>query len=291
MKILSFDVGIVNLAYCIIETDESINKNNVSNKNPVKILHWEVISLENIKDHAKLYINLISELDKRLPILINGINIVLIEKQPSFNPKMRIIAGCLQTYFFIRGIVDIPHSENKIKIIKFYSPKNKLKCYTSDEQLEVSGSNKYIQTKKLGIIICEKKLIEYSEDPQFINYFKSSKKKDDLSDCYLQALTYFLESKKMINLKNNIKYTTVKRVSKKELKEKFKEYINNLLINNITNQEIIDNINNNTNNTFSFKNDLLNTFKITYPLTPESLKNLLKQLNLVKYLSLRLNVE
>ena len=173
MKILSFDVGIVNLAYCIIETDESINKNNVSNKNPVKILHWEVISLENIKDHAKLYINLISELDKRLPILINGINIVLIEKQPSFNPKMRIIAGCLQNYFFIRGIVDIPILENKIKIIKFYSPKNKLKCYTSDEQLEVSGSNKYIQTKKLGIIICEKKLIEYSEDPQFINYFKS----------------------------------------------------------------------------------------------------------------------
>ena len=29
MKILSFDVGIVNLAYCIIETDESINKNKL----------------------------------------------------------------------------------------------------------------------------------------------------------------------------------------------------------------------------------------------------------------------
>ena len=202
---------------------------------------------------------------------------------------MRIIAGCLQTYFFIRGIVDISNQENKIKIIKFYSPKNKLKCYTSDEQLQVSGSNKYTQTKKLGIIICEKKIIEYSEDPKFINYFKSSKKKDDLSDCYLQALTYFLESKKMINLKNNIKYTTIKKVTKKELTEKFKEYINNLLINNLqnklTNLEIIDNIN---NNPFSFKNDLLNTFKIIYPITADSFKSLLKQTNLVKYLSNKL---
>ena len=35
MKILSFDVGIINLAYCIFDTTKC------------KILNWEVINLEN----------------------------------------------------------------------------------------------------------------------------------------------------------------------------------------------------------------------------------------------------
>ena len=122
MKILSFDVGIINLAYCII-SDE-------------KIIHWEIITLtdgnEKLKFNAKinssgiadLYINLIKQLDLRPHLL--DVDIVLIEKQPSFNPKMRIIAGCLQTYFYIRGVVD--RLENKINSVEFFSPKNKLKC-------------------------------------------------------------------------------------------------------------------------------------------------------------------
>jgi hypothetical protein len=63
MKILSFDVGIVNLAYCIIEDS--------------RIKHWEVITLENTPDHAKLYTNLIQNLDKRKHLLEN-IDVVLI---------------------------------------------------------------------------------------------------------------------------------------------------------------------------------------------------------------------
>ena len=192
MKVLSFDVGIVNLAYCIIESEST-----------PKLLHWEIIELakrgNTFSAHiassgiAELYLTLINELDKR-PHLLDT-DIVLIEKQPSFNPKMRIIAGCLQTYFYIRGVIDKPI--NKIQSVEFFSPKHKLKCYTGPE-LDISSKNgkivkgKYAQTKKMGVAIAHSKLIEHSESNEFVSLFESSKKKDDLSDCYLQALTYLL---------------------------------------------------------------------------------------------------
>jgi len=177
MKILSFDVGIINLAYCIFDSETC------------KLVSWEVITLPDSTNYSKLYINLIKELDKRQ--LLN-VETVLIEKQPSFNPKMRIIAGCLQTYFFIRGVVDLP--EGTLKTVEFFSPKHKLKCYTGPE-LSVTGGSKYTQTKKKGVLIARLKLNEFNESMEFKKLFESSKKKDDLSDCYLQAVTYCIFKK------------------------------------------------------------------------------------------------
>jgi hypothetical protein len=222
VKIVSFDVGIVNLAYCIVEkTNESI-----------KILRWEIIALSEkgstFSAHiaksgiAELYLTLIHELDKR-PWLLDT-DTVLIEKQPSFNPKMRIIAGCLQTYFYIRGIVD--KQEKMIRSVLFFSPKNKLKCYTGPE-LDISSKNgkivkgKYAQTKKMGVLIARSKLEEYSETPEWCTFFENSKKKDDLSDCYLQALTYLTQTQ--IKTKIPEKANTVK--SKATLKKELKEYL------------------------------------------------------------------
>jgi hypothetical protein len=211
MKIVSFDVGIVNLAYCIVETVPE-----------PKILHWEVVEIakkgNTFSAHistsgiSELYLALITQLDLR-PHLLDA-EVILIEKQPSFNPKMRIIAGCLQTYFYIRGVVDKP--VDKIKSVEFFSPKHKLKCYTGPE-LDITSKNgklvkgKYAQTKKMGVAIARSKLDEYSETPEFVNLFESSRKRDDLSDCYLQALTYLsfkrepVAKPKRLNLKAELK--------------------------------------------------------------------------------------
>jgi hypothetical protein len=249
MKILSFDVGIKNLAYCIIEYP--------------RIKHWEVINLENSPDHAKLYVDLIKSLDARKEILLN-VDTVLIEKQPSFNPKMRIIAGCLQTYFFIRGVVD---SENKIKVIKFYSPKNKLKCYNSKEPLEITeGGNKYSQTKKAGIVICEKLLLESNQN--FISFFKGSKKRDDLADSYLQGLTYYLQLNKMINNNDKILITQKKRTTKKMLKD-------SLGNNPDLNLEIINK---------EYSSQIAELFNVEIPVSKESLIIVLSNLQLKKKL-------
>ena len=153
MKILSFDVGIINLAYCIISDS--------------KICHWEIITTPDHNNYSKLYVNLITELDRRSHLL--DTDVVLIEKQPSFNPKMRIIAGCLQTYFYIRGVVDRPL--NKIKSVEFFSPKNKLKCYNGPE-LHVTGGSKYAQTKKKGILIAVWMLKYFNESIDFQTFFE-----------------------------------------------------------------------------------------------------------------------
>jgi hypothetical protein len=206
MKILSFDVGIINLAYCIFDTSTK------------KILHWEIITLDNsASNYSKLYINLIKALDNREHLL--EVDHVLIEKQPSLNPKMRIIAGCLQTYFFIRGAVD----RKTISNVEFFSPKNKLKCYTGPE-LTVPGKSKYAQTKQRGVLIAKSKLTEYSEPIDRIHFFENSKKKDDLADCYLQAVTYSV-FKKLIGVSSQTTEVPVltKLLNKKEIKEKLFE--------------------------------------------------------------------
>lgn len=303
MKVLSFDVGIVNLAYCIIEKngdeDPRIKSNNgvVAESSPT-ILYWEIIELSKkgntFSAHiatsgiAELYLTLINQLDQR-PHL-RDVDIVLIEKQPSFNPKMRIIAGCLQTYFYIRGVVDKP--TDKIRSVEFFSPKHKLKCYDGPE-LDISSKNgkivkgKYAQTKKMGVAIAKTKLEEYNESSQMIQVFENSKKKDDLSDCYLQALTYLMfkqrseaalprGSKDQRSGKEPQKRGAPKPKSKASLKKELKEYLDSR-IKNCSVMEIMN-------------KEYQNINELEFPMEiPESMETLLPKLNLKKYLNMKYN--
>jgi len=286
MKILSFDVGIVNLAYCIIEKngneDPRIKSNNeVVGESSPTILHWEIIELSKkgntFSAHiatsgiAELYLTLINQLDQR-PHL-RDIDIVLIEKQPSFNPKMRIIAGCLQTYFYIRGVVDKP--TDKIRSVEFFSPKHKLKCYDGPE-LDISSKNgkivkgKYAQTKKMGVAIAKTKLEDYNET-EWMKVFENSKKKDDLSDCYLQALTYLTFKKalpKATQATQGLKLTKVQL--KKQLKDFLDSHVKNCSVLEIMEQQ------------FKSIHQLEFPFEI-----PGHIEELLNKLSLKKYLSLR----
>jgi hypothetical protein len=224
MKILSFDVGIINLAYCIFDSDNS------------KILQWGIIDLKVPEFSAKIpsgrnggiakaandiHVTLIRELDK-LPYMLE-VNYVVIEKQPSSNPKMRIIGGCLQSYFYIRGIVDKP----TITSIEFFSPKHKLKCYTGPELvLESKVKSKYAQTKKMGVLIAKAKLNEFDECMDFKELFEKSKKKDDLADCYLQAITFCLFKKFIRNvIVENYIEPVEKILNKTQMKKQLKEYL------------------------------------------------------------------
>jgi hypothetical protein len=162
MIILSFDVGIKNLAYCMIDSEDK------------SILDWEVLDCTSSNTILKII-----ELFDSLPQLLDS-DVVLIEKQPSFNPKMRLVSNTIYVYFTMR----INHERSKSIKIDYYPAKYKLKC--CDETAVFKTKSKYRQNKQLGIIHT-RHLITTHQD-----FFEKSKKKDDLADSYLQALSYII---------------------------------------------------------------------------------------------------
>ena len=162
MILLSFDIGVKNLAYCLLDTTDSC------------ILDWDVLDCSGENETLRV----IEELDK-LEYLTQA-DIVLLEKQPSFNPKMRNISTAIYVYFVLR----IQHEQERKAKILFYAAKHKLKCCTLT--IEHKCKDKYRQNKNLGIAHTRHLLKSHNE------FFESHKKKDDLADSYLQGLSYII---------------------------------------------------------------------------------------------------
>ena len=198
--ILSFDIGIKNLSYCILYKDDkydSINKNNI------KIIDWGIIQL--IEDGIKCK-NV--PLDKITSILYNklhdkfidyDITKVLLENQPVLkNPLMKSIQMIIYGYFgYEKNIMG-----RELEDIKLINASNKLKLgknlkdiNNSEDILKIKS--KYTKNKKLAIIytnhfLKERLIIEDYE--KYNNIFNNHKKKDDLADAFLQGL-YYIENK------------------------------------------------------------------------------------------------
>ena len=190
MIILSFDVGIKNLAYCQLDSCTS------------DILDWNIIDC-SVPRNGNVIVKLIEELES-IPNLLES-DTILIEKQPSFNPQMRIISTAIYVYFTLRLNYE---KGTKTKIL-YYSAKNKLKLCNETESLQNKNEQKsdgtlrgkkgkrksYYYNKKAAIeqtkIFIEDKIknknLWYDK---YLSFFSKSKKKDDLADSYLQALAY-----------------------------------------------------------------------------------------------------
>jgi hypothetical protein len=162
MIILSFDIGIKNLAYCLIDSEDKC------------ILDWNILDCTG-KDETLRVIEEIDNID-----YLKQADIVLLEKQPSFNPKMRNISTALYVYFILR----IRHEQSRTIPIMFYPAKYKLKCCSIS--IEHKSKDKYRQNKNLGIAHTRHLLKSH------IDFFEKHKKKDDLADCFLQAYSYIL---------------------------------------------------------------------------------------------------
>ncbi len=257
MRILSWDVGIHHLSYCILERDDTILEDGKKNEK-IDIKHWGIINLAEDpiqkKNMTYIFENVPKKLDEK-PELLNNIDIVCIENQPTLkNPTMKTIQIILYSYFLIRGKTD--NKEYPIKQISFISATNKLKVYQGPyinpdlytktgklknvpkpkvlkgkgknqplilEFLDVNNQDNQDNKEKEEIkaepevineigntdskkpsAICygdKKKLaILYTREMvkqdhiEFLDYFESNNKKDDLSDSYLQGM-YVLKIK------------------------------------------------------------------------------------------------
>ena len=116
---------------------------------------------------------------------------VVIELQPRFNPKMKQISQTVYSYFLIRGIIDKPESERKLKTVKFIAAKNKLKLAEKIYKGPVVTCNlksKYGRTKFYSKVYTEWILRENEEAVKILKKHKD--KSDDLCDCFLQGMWY-----------------------------------------------------------------------------------------------------
>ena len=159
--ILSIDVGIRNLALCLLDEDH----NNL-------VKEWDVDGIP--PQHADgVYKTMRDHLDAR-PWVLTA-KIILIEEQPSFNKKMVSVMHFLHAYFIIK----CPEAETII-----YHASNKIP--------DISGPGKaqYNKRKKASIERCEAFIRSNDVNAHWIDTFVKSKKKDDLADTVMQALSF-----------------------------------------------------------------------------------------------------
>ncbi len=112
------------------------------------------------------------------------IDYVIIENQ--IGPlaiRMKTIQGMIVQYFVMSNL--------NVDNIEFISASNKLK------DCDIKDKEKYSDRKKLGIAKCLGILSSELKFNKHIDYFNGHKKKDDLSDAFLQGLWFIEKSKNM----------------------------------------------------------------------------------------------
>lgn len=191
MIYISFDIGIKNLALCILEY----------NNNEISIIDWRVITLfdkkKDVNGINSLSEILFLELDNIIGLLkeLNQdyIDYVLIENQPSnLNGIMKTVQLLIFSYFSLLNhwdkIVDnvlLINASLKLQNHN-YNPDIPIKIDTTKTKKQ-QKNDKYRINKYLGIEITK----YYIKNNTFLNeYFIKYKKKDDLADTLLQTVSY-----------------------------------------------------------------------------------------------------
>ena len=175
--ILSIDVGIRNLAMCLL--DETCNV----------VKYWDVSGVP--PEHKDgIYVSLRKHLDER-PWVLTA-QTILIEKQPDRNKKMISVMHFLHAYFIIK----CPHAETIL-----YDARHKV------PDVAGPGKTQYMKRKKVSVERCEEFIRSSPANAHWLDTFLASKKKDDLADTVLQALSF-------VNRVEATPTTRVKKVTK-----------------------------------------------------------------------------
>jgi hypothetical protein len=153
--------------------------------------HAADVDLFNIGVNIKTKFNKLFESEE-------NIDYVIIENQISpIATRMKTIQGMIVQYFIMSNI--------KVNHIEFISAANKLKDCANKEISEhnnskaegvVNGKLNYSDRKKMGIAKCLGIVTSDFRFNEHIDYFNQHKKKDDLSDSFLQGL-WFINNKKL----------------------------------------------------------------------------------------------
>jgi hypothetical protein len=226
MKILSFDVGIKNLSFCLLNDgviedwgilnictddvcehcnsktgqrcDKSVKFVCKGGKFTDKELFQVCSSHKKLKQYSDKKFKCVPK--KKNPILDQGKNIVkkLQEKDNFLDVDLVVIENqpalknptmkSIQMMLYTYFLIQgVTDNKSNIDNIELINARNKLKAYNGPK-IECDINDRYKKTKFLGIEYCKYMIVDSNQDKQWINLFTQSKKKDDLADAYLQGI-------------------------------------------------------------------------------------------------------
>jgi hypothetical protein len=165
--VISFDIGIKNLAYCILR------------ENTIAV--WKVADISMGKSKPTfedLCTNLICVLDSLVEHVRDSDHVtVFIENQPAFKaPTMKSIQIFIFAYFKILKTPFYPKlisASTKNVFMKKHGYELKAKDYKSNKQSSIQCVTEYLTSKDMT---------------RELEILQQSSKKDDLCDCLLQAM-------------------------------------------------------------------------------------------------------
>lgn len=187
LTVISWDIGIRNLAYSVIEYNEG----------HVKIKALENVDLGCRKNETQKIIDrtidildeFMEDIDTENPIII------LIESQ--LTAAMKSIQTCINVYFKLQA----KYLSADIKT-KYYNAKNKLSLIENyrDKYVQptVTCSNQYKQNKKDSIDFGIWLLNNIYKDDVILEKLQKCTKRDDMIDTFLMGIHY-IEQNKIVN--------------------------------------------------------------------------------------------
>lgn len=167
MRVLSIDVGIKNLAYCVYDSDHE------------RIDFWRVFEIRPAaNDMARGICEVLSELEAT-ELDMQDVQKVVIELQPGRNKRVKAIEHFLHMFYVLK------HE----KPVVLFSARHKL-AGTGCENSGRSGTM-YRQRKKASIALCDCWLQAHPQDERWTAMLsRRGFKKDDAADALNQALAY-----------------------------------------------------------------------------------------------------
>jgi|LakMenEpi03Aug12_release.lakeMendotaPanAssembly.Ray.scaffolds.fasta_scaffold89985_4 hypothetical protein len=176
IQLLSFDIGIKNMAYCYAIIDNE--KLDIKSLNKVD-LNCKKNDIQNIIDNT---IEFLDTIMNELNINYDEKTIVLIECQ--MTSIMKCIQTTINTYFKMTSKYLNADVETH-----YVSPKHKLKIINKHSEKIVN--DKYKQNKIDAVFFATHLLETTYKNEEILNYVKSLKKKDDVCDALLMCIYYF----------------------------------------------------------------------------------------------------
>ena len=183
MRVLSIDIGIINLAFCIVDFNLE--------EHTFELIHSEKVCIGNMKDTChKLSTSLIDFFDESEIVNEKPLDYVFIENQISRAIKNTILGYSAISYFYTKSL-NCEHNMH----VHFVSPRDKFKSIESYfpgilENYDINSQTaKSADLKKLSIQIATD-LCNDLQIEKGLEALKNYKKKDDISDVLLQSFAF-----------------------------------------------------------------------------------------------------